>query len=199
MADIEHLLCINRPGTLKISVGTEFLTPSRRRKSYLSHSSYLHLYNFAASLNARYQDNIDDLADYDIDRNFESLSLEYKLSNIMQAKAFTEYLEHVNCFYTDRLVDYDQLENFTADQMDIIGPLEHDRWNNEKLSMGWSSGCDYEKYSEKKMVRERFRQHKLINTDYDSLPKEEQDKDTEPMSRMLRLIARYDGLRVYHY
>ena len=59
----------------------------------------------------------------------------------------------------------------------------------------------------RKALREQLRTHKLaMNGDpseeevfahYQILPEEEQDKDWKPMVCMLRLIKKFDGLRIY--
>ena len=56
-------------------------------------------------------------------------------------------------------------------------------------------------------LREQTRRHKLtmdgnptteeIKAHYDKLPPEEQGKDWKPMKSMLKLIKKYDGLRIY--
>lgn len=56
---------------------------------------------------------------------FKKLSLEYKLSNINQEKAFAEYMNEIGCFYTDKDVDYEFLEGFTEEEQDKdIEPME---------------------------------------------------------------------------
>ena len=93
----------------------------------------------------------------------------------------------------------------------IIAPMEHERWVREHISMAWTAGYDYESYGKTKdevsMLREQFRMHKLgmngpvtskeIRTHYDILPPDEQGKDWKPMESMLKLIKKYDGLRIY--
>ena len=204
VTDIEEIVAINRPGSLGLEISTSFVKNKRVFRSYLSTSSFLHLYNFAVALNGRYKYgtlNYASLADEgvhkDLEKDFDQLSLEYKLSNILQAKAFAKYLDAINCFYTDRPVDYEKLERFSEANMDLIGPMEHDRWIAEKRSMGWEYGTAYLDKPEPKQLREQTRTHCLMIEDYNELSKEEQDKDTEPMNCMLRLIEEYDGLRIY--
>ena len=58
------------------------------------------------------------------------------------------------------------------------------------------------------MVREQLRMHKLtmegnptedeVFDHYAALPDSEKDKDVEPFNSMLKLIRRFDGLRIYH-
>lgn len=59
----------------------------------------------------------------------------------------------------------------------------------------------------RKALREQLRMHKLamkenptqdeIFAHYEALPLEEREKDYEPFNSMLKLIKKYDGLRIY--
>ena len=86
--------------------------------------------------------------------------------------------------------------------------------------MGWYGGDDYEtlplgpeagegerEQALRRALREQLRCHKLvlngelsderIRQHYLSLSPEDQGKDWEPFNRMLRLLRRFDGLRIY--
>ena len=137
-------------------------------------------------------------------RAFEDdLSLEYKLSNIAQAKGFAAQLESIGCFYTDRPVDYAPVTDFGAlikepgheDNLTKIAIAEHERWCIEKKAMGWGYGTahvgavttgDGKKKNDSAM-RERTRlHHDLI--EYSKLEAEERFKDSDPMEQMVELI-----------
>ena len=212
MKDIEDIIRINTDGAMKLTIEVAFMKNNRITKTYLSNSSFLHLYNFAISLNGRYSYGNDYMnMQEELEEDFEKLSLEYKLSNVLQAKAFSKYLNEIGCFYTDKPVAYELLETFSEAHMDVIGPLEHKRWVKEKDSMGWqydTAYADQDMLAQKgipqedikavsKNLREQTRTHILMIEDYDELDKNEQDKDTAPMNSMLRLIEQYDGLRIY--
>lgn len=210
--DIEAIIDMNKENGIQLTIETEFIKNNRFSEVYISNSSFLHLYNFAVSLNGRYKYGNDyENKAKELENDFEQLSLEYKLSNILQAKAFSKYLDAIGCFYTDRPVAYELLDKFSEANMDLIGPMEHERWIKEKKSMGW---CYDTAYTDKKRLeaggilsedistfsknlRELTRTHILMIEDYEELDKAEQDKDTEPMNCMLRLIEQYDGLRIY--
>ena len=49
----------------------------------------------------------------------------------------------MGCFYTDRPVDYEMVTSFSREQMEVIAPLEHERWIREQISMGWIKGDLY--------------------------------------------------------
>lgn len=185
---------------------------------YLSQSNFIHLYNFAVALNGRYSHNgkENEIEESVLESEFDRMSLEYKLSNIGQAKAFAKYLDKIDCLYTDRPVVFPMLTEFSDKDMDIIGPLEHERWLREHIVMGWTYSDEYTKEQDKKVskaLREQTRGHELmlklesgeelteaaIKEHYDALPSEEQNKDTEPMKSMLELIRKFDGLRIYRY
>ena len=94
-------------------------------------------------------------------------------------------------------VEYEMLDEFTPSNMNVIGPLEHERWRQEKLSMGWQLDDAYLNMENNKEVRELTRTHSLMVEEYGELDATEQAKDTEPMNYMLRLIEEFDGLRIY--
>ena len=78
-----------------------------------------------------------------LEKDFDKLSLEFKLSNINQAKAFASHLEKIKCFYTSRNVDYEILSDFTKEELSQLAYLEHERWIEEKEEMGWRYGDFY--------------------------------------------------------
>lgn len=217
--DIERIVDLSE---ISIQVETGLAACSRTdKRSYLSNSNFIHLYNFAVVLNGRWDTNewkkakesgnIDSFIENEAlieeftDR-FKNLSLEYKLSNINQAKAFAKYMDAIGCFYTDKPVDYEMVDYFSEDELSKIGVLEHRRWLQEHYDMGWEYG------QPDKTERESLRQHmdmlpgfrgwqdvSLENAkkNYERLDQAEQDKDTEPMECMLTMLRMFDGLRIY--
>ena len=100
------------------------------------------------------------------------------------------------------------VDSFTREEMEKIGPMEHQRWLQEHADMGWIHG------TLEKEERDFLRQHKYMIKDYDyenqldiskeavkknydRLRKAEQDKDTNPMECMLVMLKLFDGLRIY--
>lgn len=164
---------------------------------YVSDSNYLNLYDFALALNGRYcgAETEDEMV-----RAFEEgLSLEYKLSNIAQAKGFAAHLERIGCFYTDRPVEYERLIDFTPRELATISEDEHNRWNAEKLAMGWDFGDGHVgklNGRNDNAMRERTRLHHDLVA-FKALSDEEIEKDAEPMRKMLELIHRFEGLAIY--
>ena len=188
---------------------------------YLSNSSFMHMHDFALALNARtaHEGHENEVDRSVMEAEFEAMSLEYKLYNINQVKNFSRYLNAIHCFYTDRPVDFDMLTEFTPEQIRIIGPMEHERWVREHQTMGWRFGDAYEhvpvpagidnERAWRKMLREQMRCHKMamdgeltrenILKHYEDLPEAEKDKDWQPFNSMLKLVKRFDGLRIYQF
>lgn len=195
---------------------------NRNKKAYLSDSNFIHLYNFAVALNGRWGKSEEWKAAQEEGKEeeflsanmeeflemFKDLSLEYKLSNINQAKAFAGYLDAIGCFYTDRPVDCDMLDHFKPEDAAKFGPMEHKRWLTEHYEMGWKYG---EPSSKDQRENERLHPDMIpgdlldrgmlteeaVRANYERLGKEEQDKDTEPMNAMLKILKLFDGLRIY--
>ena len=196
----------------------------RSKHIFLSSSNFLHLYDFAVSLHGRNKGK--DTPIRELEKQFEALSLEYQLSTLGRAKYFSRYLDAINCFYTDKPGDYEMVTEFTPEQAAIFAPMEHERWIREHQMMGWVYGKDYEnlplprKKGEEKVkndspegkalrrtMREQMRCHKLamdgiatteeIREHYNALPEEDQNKDWKPFNSMLKLLKKFDGLRIY--
>ncbi len=189
------------------------------KHTYLSTSNFLHIYDFAVALNARYNHmgKEDEVEVPQLEKEFNALSLEYKLLNINQVRSFARYLNMIDCFYTDKPVDYDMLKAFTPEMIDVFAPMEHVRWVRDHQLSGWRAGDEYEtlplpeipenEKAARRALREQLRRHKLtLNTDaseeeilahYDTLSPEDQGKDWLPFNSMLKLLRKYDGLRIY--
>lgn len=217
--DIERIVDLSG---IKLKVETTLVSCAHSgSRGTLSGSNFIHLHDFAIVLNGRWgcsedwkkaknEGNVESFI-RDEERkkafasDFDKLSLEYKLSNINQAKAFAGYMDVIGCFYSDSEVDFETVEGFSEEEMLRIGILEHKRWLQEHYDMGWTYG------KPEKENRERVRQHKDMIPGFDGtevsdekaeenyrrLDKAEQDKDTDPMDCMLALLKMYDGIRIY--
>ena len=190
------------------------------KHAYLSNGSFMHLHDFAIALNSHtFPEEEEELMDKEtLNAEFDALSLEYKLFNIHQVRSFSRYLNAIHCFYTDRPVDFDMLTEFTEDQIDILSPMEHERWVLEHQAMGWRQSDLYERVSVPEgvdeaayriMLREQLRCHRLaadgqqteeqLFVRYQNLSQAEKDKDRQLFNRMLKLLKKFDGLRIYQY
>lgn len=191
----------------------------KNKHVFLSNSNFLHLYDFAVALNGR--NSGQDITVEELENRFEELSLEYQLSALNRAKYFSRYLDAIKCFYTDKPVDYEMVTEFTHEQALVFAPMEHERWIREHQMMGWVYGDDYEFVQlPKKIVpdspeakvlrrtlREQMRCHKLamegpitsedIQDHFFEMPEEDRLKDWQPFNVMLKLLKKFDGLRIY--
>lgn len=165
------------------------------KHTYLSNSNFLHLYDFAVALNAQYN-NMEEKEEEMI-ASFEELSLEYKLSNILQAKEFEEHLDELDYFYTDRPVAYPMVNEFTDEELAVLGSREHKRWESEKCEMCWLPAGELEEVCKDKMIREQLRMHYDLDVTFDNLPYEEKVKDMKPLNTMMKKLKEFDGLRIY--
>ena len=202
---------------VKLEVKTDIREKKSKGKSYLSSSDFLNIYNFAVILNgcwgditewkkAKEEDKVEEYIQNEDNKkkfteDFDERSLEYKLSNINQAKSFARYMNEIGCFYTDGEVDFEMVERFSDEEVLKIGILEHQRWLQEHYDMGWTYGnrSDFER-KHKNMIPE-FNgfdvSSEASKANYERLGKAEQDKDTDPMDCMVTMLKMFDGLRIY--
>lgn len=215
-ADIERIVDL---GQIDLKIDKELADARASHGDHISDSRFINLYHFACVLNWMWSSVADWKSSAEGDRieeflsdekrvlnmqeSFGCLSLEYQLSNIGQAKAFSRYLHEIGCFYTDRDMDCEMVERFTTEDLKKIGPMEHQRWLQAHYDMGWTYGNPDN--------RELERKHKDMipgftgfdvsckdaEENYGRLDKAEQEKDTDPMNCMLAMLRMFDGLRIY--
>ena len=170
--------------------------------------SFERLYDFAIALNAMYNARNYDTKEWigmkpaEMVEAFDKLSLEYKLSNFAQAKAFVNYLNEIGCFCSNKELPNDRKLTFTVEELQKIGIMEHARWDAEKIGMGWQYGSQFvqkakESNLDRKLLREQTRTHNDIGIPFDMLSKTEQNKDTDPMNDMIKLVELYGGIKIY--
>jgi hypothetical protein len=159
---------------------------------YFSDSKFINLCKIAEAINVSYMEDCQyaNIKEY-MQQEFDYLTLEYKLSNVAQAKNYVRHLEDINCFFSDRRLDYTPVEEFTEDEIEFLAVNEHIRWVNEKVSMGWKYGTDYSNRNE----REQKRIHKDI-VPYNDLNSDAKKKDYNPVNNMIKHLAKY-GVKVY--
>ena len=204
--DIEHII---NTSIIPLTVEPNTRAVNRKNKhTFLSNSNFIHLYDFAVSLHGRNKGP--NVTISELEKQFSDMSLEYQLFTINRAKNFSKYLDAIDCFYTDKIVDYDMVTEFTPEQASVFAPMEHERWIRDHLTMGWSYGTLYENVgnpSDNQNRREQMRCHKLIvdgdvssesiKKHYEELPEEEKGKDWKPFNVMLKLLKNFDGIRIY--
>lgn len=167
---------------------------------YASSNSFINLCDFAKAIHKSYQSVYGG-------PDFDDLTLEFKLSNIEQAKSYAGKLELINCFYSDKELDYPIVYSWTKknetnnnitknrDDLGFLAREEHLRWVREKLDNGWKYGTDYSSSKE--------RNQKKIHKDlipFDLLPDDEKRKDEIMIENMIPLLYKYGhGVRIYSY
>ena len=187
---------------LSITTGYSKLQNGRTLR-YLSRKSFLNLYDLAVTLHTL--NHKDWLPDHR-EKNYLAQSLEYQLSGINRAKAFAGFLEKMTnkCFYSERLLNCNEVKRFTPEEMNEIAPLEHGRWMREHIKMGWHVS---ETEFKDKDARELRRCHHLLlkgtpNDEeiadhyFHKLSPKEQKKDILPFTRLIRIL-KAEGVRIY--
>ena len=199
-----------------LTVKTHLRKPDfKSKRVYLSGSNFLHMYDFAVALHSRSMPQ--EASAEEMERKFTSHSLEYQLATLNRARNFARYLDAIQCFYTDKPVAYEQVLRFGRKDAERFAPMEHERWLREHQAMGWCSGREYEtlplKVPAEKMkearaaLREQLRRHKLMLDGrltperallhYHHLSESDQQKDWKPFNKLLALLKKFDGLRIY--
>lgn len=170
---------------------------------YLSDSKFIDLCKIAETINTSYMEDCENagIKGY-MQSEFDSLTLEYKLSNVAQAKNYVRHLHKINCFFSDRQLDYPVVNEFTEKELSYLAVDEHIRWVAEKVEMGWKYGrqvaeneeTDTNSYKDRK-ERERKRIHRDI-VPFSDLSDNEKKKDTFPINNMVKQLAQY-GIKIY--
>lgn len=181
------------PGELAMfSVKAEVKKKDKKVYDYFSDSKFINLCKIAEAINTSYVEDCEKARIKEFMReSFDTLTLEYKLSNVAQAKNYVRHLENINCFFSDKKYDYRTVTEFTENELEYLAVNEHIRWVNEKVSMGWKYGTEYNNRTE----REQKRIHKDI-IPYSDLTADEKKKDYFPINNMVKHLADY-GIKVY--
>lgn len=164
----------------------------KRVYDYFSDSRFISLCKIAETINISYMEDCEQagVKGY-MQEVFDNLTLEYKLSNIAQAKNYVRHLQNINCFFSDRQLDYTPVQEFTEDELDYLSVNEHVRWVSEKVEMGWKYGTEYKD----RVEREQKRIHKDI-IPYADLTSDEKKKDYFPINNMVKNLESY-GIKIY--
>lgn len=195
ITDLVNDICKSVVNTNEIAQFTA--KPANKKKDkkvydYFSDSRFISLCKIAETINISYMEDCKQagIKGY-LQQEFDNLTLEYKLSNIAQAKNYVRHLQNINCFFSDRQLDYIPVHEFTEDELEYLAVDEHIRWVNEKVEMGWQYGTDYKD----RIEREQKRIHKDI-VPYDDLTLQEKKKDYFPINNMIKNLEPY-GIRIY--
>ncbi len=187
-----------------LKLETEFEEKKKIKKAnlYASDDSFINLYDLAKFVHISYSDHCRNFNGTRIDEDFGKLPLEFKISNIEQAKSYAYKLELINCFYSRKDLDYPVVTDFNnlvfsdfKDNCEFLCREEHVRWVKEKLSLGWKYGTDYKDVEE----RNRKKIHKSI-LPYDELPNEEKSKDELMIKNMFTQLQKFESnIKIYNY
>lgn len=170
---------------------------------YLSDDNFINLCVIAAAIHSSYYEHFMKYKPVRIHEEFAKLPLEFKCSNIEQAKSYAEKLETINCFYSRKDLDYPEVTDFRDlevgrggyDNIGFLSREEHIRWVREKIALGWKYGTDYKDINE----RNKKRIHKCI-LPFDLLSKEEQEKDELMVLNTFKFLKHIDpNMKVYRY
>lgn len=193
VSDINELI----DGEIELVVTAREQKKNKKGKAFVSTDSFINLCDFAQAIHRSYQMIWGG-------PDFDELDLEFRLSNIEQAKSYSDKLELINCFYSDKELDYPIVTEFeegdgsnvyARNDLEFLAREEHLRWVREKLAAGWKYGTDYRNREE--------RNAKKIHMDivpYDVLPDSEKEKDELMVKNMIPFLYHFGhGVRIYKY
>lgn len=179
---------------------------------YASDDNFINLCDFAKVIHLNYTSACERDDIMHINDVFANLPLELKISNIEQAKSYAQKLELINCFYSDKELDYAVVKSFDdniyedsrkkRNDLEYLCREEHVRWVKEKLSMGWHYGTSYTKIDDPKRqreVRDCLKEHKDL-VPYERLTAEEQRKDEIAINNIIPLLYTVgNNIKIYRY
>ena len=189
--------------TLELTAVPKVVPKAKRNRLYASENNFINLCDFAKAIHSSYNDLCLENSPDALTKSFEDLPLEFKISNIDQAKSYAPKLELINCFYSSKDLDYPVVTDFKAADYGTIGSdnlgflcrEEHVRWVREKLAMGWRYGTDYSNSEE----RNRKKIHKDI-VPFEALTPEEQAKDELMINNIIPFLKKFGhNIRIYNY
>lgn len=168
-----------------------------------SDSNLVNLYDFAVAIHASYL-NLCNESSHSLNMLFGELPLEFKISNILLAKSYSQKLELINCFYSDKELDYPIVEDIEIDEngsadsanLEILSRNEHVRWVREKIKLGWKygiSGIDFSSIEE----RNNKKLHNCL-IPYELLTEEDKNKDREAIKNIIPMLRKIgSNIKVY--
>lgn len=185
-------------GKIVLNVTAREEKKNRKVNSFASSDNFINLCDFAYAIHRSYQRVYGG-------KDFHELSLEFRLSNIEQAKSYSHKLELINCFYSEKELDYPVVTGFTKKEdgecentrndMGFLAREEHLRWVREKLAAGWKYGTEYKTKEE----RDAKKIHKDI-VPFDFLPEADREKDELMIANMVPFLYHFGhGVRIYSY
>ncbi len=190
-------------GPLVLNARAVVKPKTKKSTLYASDNNFINLCDFARAVHASYIDLCREKSLDALTEDFENLPLEFKVSNIEQAKSYAYKLELINCFYSSKDLDYPVVDDFRsayygengADNLGFLAREEHLRWVREKLQMGWKYGTDYASTAE----RNSKKIHKDI-VPYEILEESEREKDELMINNIIPFLKKFGhNIRIYSY
>ena len=167
----------------------------KESKVYASSSLLLNLEKLACASHASYMEKFQSFPN--VAKDFNNLSLFYKLDNIDQAKSYAYKLELINCMYSDKELDYEVVQEFSEKDRKYLAAQEHVRWVKNRLKYGWAYGEFGKDYTREN--RDKLKKHQSI-IPYELLSQEEKDKDIVVINNMTRfLLEECKDIKVYSF
>jgi hypothetical protein len=117
---------------------------------------------------------------------WEELSIEFKLSNLNQARSYREKLALIKYEMTLKDENREAVTVFTDDEVLFLAKQEHQRWMNEKIEDGWV-------YAE---VRDDKKKHHNCLVEWDKLSEEVRNWDKDPVRNIIGILDKV-GYGVY--
>ena len=109
---------------------------------------------------------------------WEELSIEFKLSNLNQARSYHDKLALIKCEMTLKDEKREAIAEFTEDEILPMAKQEHQRWMDEKTEDGWV-------YDE---IRDDAKKHHDCLKEWDKLSEEVQDRDKKPVRNIIGIL-----------
>ncbi|MGN0771610.1 MAG: RyR domain-containing protein [Christensenellales bacterium] len=189
---------------LKLEIAMKEKAKPRKSKLYVSDDSFINLCDFAKAVHISYDKHCKSYSNEHIETDFSNLPLEFKVSNIEQAKSYAEKLELINCFYSSKDLDYPVVTDFNrtqfssfTDNLGFLSREEHVRWVKEKLAMGWKYGTDYDKNDKEERNRKKI--HSSI-VPFEMLSEEDRSKDKLMINNIIPILRKFDSnIKIYNY
>ncbi|MDR1594503.1 MAG: AAA family ATPase [Prevotellaceae bacterium] len=117
---------------------------------------------------------------------WEELAIEFKLSNLNQARSYSEKLALIKCEMALKDENKEAVTAFTDDEVLLMAKQEHQRWMNEKTEDGWIYAP----------IRDDKKKHHNCFAEWDKLSEEVQNWDKEPIRNMIEILKKV-GYGVY--
>ena len=111
-------------------------------------------------------------------RPWEELSVEFKLSNLNQARSYHEKLALVQCEMVLKDENREAVLEFTEEEVLPMAKQEHQRWMDEKIDDGWVYAP----------IRDDKKKRHDCLVEWDKLSKEVQNWDKEPVRNMIGIL-----------